>query len=72
MEAVIIGSLLGAGYLLNKTGKNDRNINEDSETSFKMPSEKSIYESDRYDDSKNYEDDRVINSFKNMSNACNS
>jgi len=71
MEAVIIGSLLGAGYLLNKTGKNDRNINEDTETSFKMPSEKSIYESDRYDDSKNYEDDRVINSFKKAKDGIN-
>ena len=71
MEAVIIGSLLGAGYLLNTSGKNDRNKNDDTVTSFATPSEKSIYESQRYDDSKNYEDDRVIASFKKAEDAIN-
>jgi len=69
MEALIIGGLLTSGYLLNTSGKNDRNKNDDTVTSFASPSEKSIYESDRYDDSKNYEDDRVIANFKKAENA---
>jgi hypothetical protein len=71
MEAIIIGSLLGAGYLLNTSGKNDRNKNDDSVTFYKTPSEKSIYESTHYDEAKNYEDDRVINSFSKAKDAIN-
>jgi len=71
MEAIIIGSLLGAGYLLNTSGKNDRNKSDDTVTAFSTPSEKSIYESTHYDDAKNYEDDRVIASFSKAKDAIN-
>jgi hypothetical protein len=71
MEAVIIGSMLGMGYLLNEASKNDRNKNDDTTTTFKDPNDKSIYESNHYDDSKRMEDDLVIDKFNKAKDAIN-
>ena len=54
METLLLGSVVGIGYLLSKNGKNSRTEESDN-TAFKDPSQNSIYSSTYLNNTKEQE-----------------
>ena len=67
MEAVLVGSVIGAGYLLNQSGKNSRKTIE-NESVFRNPSQNSIYDSSYYQTSQNIEASLTNSNFQKAKN----
>ena len=70
MESILVGGVLGSGYLLSQYGKNSRK-NIENENSFIQPSQNNIYDSNWYTKSKDIESNLVNNSFDKARNGIN-
>lgn len=68
MEALLLGSVIGAGYLLSKDGKQNRQ-KENNINLFKEPSQNSIYSSNHDTDIKEHEKKLIEDNFEKSKDA---
>ena len=70
MESLLLGSVVGAGYTLNKDGKNNRQNNVSNDL-FTDPSQNSIYSSNYLENVNNIEKGFARDNFEKSKDALN-